>query len=223
MTAPNGPAQQRAMRLALSHHVALQPDRITALGLHGTGTALGDPIELGAAAGLCSSMFLALDILNKAVLHKLYRPAQLLEMCMPALAQVSAWCLTCTDADPSYVFYVISGVLLEGHVAPQPLLVAASKSAVGHAESASGMMGLGQAQARLQGWGCTPILHLRSLNQHVLSVLLQQRGKRSMKVPRQTAGNALLSSDQKRSMGVSAFAFQVCPRAAAQPWCIWQS
>ena len=47
LTAPNGPSQQAAIRQALQA-AALEPHRMTALQLHGTGTPLGDPIELGA-------------------------------------------------------------------------------------------------------------------------------------------------------------------------------
>ena len=46
LTAPNGPAQQEAIRSAgNSQHV-------TGLQMHGTGTALGDPIEVGAAVAV---------------------------------------------------------------------------------------------------------------------------------------------------------------------------
>ena len=48
LTAPNGPSQQAAVRQALQAS-ALEPHQMTALQLHGTGTPLGDPIELGAA------------------------------------------------------------------------------------------------------------------------------------------------------------------------------
>ncbi|MCF3650819.1 type I polyketide synthase [Synoicihabitans lomoniglobus] len=48
LTAPNGPAQQAVIRAALRDaHVA--PHQISFLETHGTGTALGDPIEVNAA------------------------------------------------------------------------------------------------------------------------------------------------------------------------------
>ena len=51
LTAPNGPAQQTVIRssLAISN---LAADAIAALGMHGTGTALGDPIEMGGIAAV---------------------------------------------------------------------------------------------------------------------------------------------------------------------------
>ena len=48
LTAPNGPSQQQAIREALASAL-LEPGQMTALQLHGTGTPLGDPIEMGAA------------------------------------------------------------------------------------------------------------------------------------------------------------------------------
>eukprot|EP00404_Azadinium_spinosum_P059164 CAMPEP_0180696670 /NCGR_PEP_ID=MMETSP1038_2-20121128/3102_1 /TAXON_ID=632150 /ORGANISM="Azadinium spinosum, Strain 3D9" /LENGTH=1073 /DNA_ID=CAMNT_0022728163 /DNA_START=6 /DNA_END=3227 /DNA_ORIENTATION=- len=46
MTAPNGPAQQMCIRCSMDE-AGLMPHDITASECHGTGTALGDPIEVG--------------------------------------------------------------------------------------------------------------------------------------------------------------------------------
>lgn len=48
LTAPHGPSQQALLREALTLSGAAAHD-IEVLELHGTGTALGDPIEVGAA------------------------------------------------------------------------------------------------------------------------------------------------------------------------------
>lgn len=51
LTAPNGPAQQEVMRAALTT-ANLAAGQVTAVQLHGTGTSLGDPIEVGALAAV---------------------------------------------------------------------------------------------------------------------------------------------------------------------------
>jgi len=47
ITAPNGPAQEAVIRAALAN-AGVAPDEIGYVETHGTGTPLGDPIELGA-------------------------------------------------------------------------------------------------------------------------------------------------------------------------------
>ena len=47
LTVPNGPAQQAVIRQALERS-KIEPHQVSYLETHGTGTALGDPIEVGA-------------------------------------------------------------------------------------------------------------------------------------------------------------------------------
>ena len=48
LTAPNGPSQQALIRAAVVA-ASLPATRLNLLSMHGTGTSLGDPIEVGAA------------------------------------------------------------------------------------------------------------------------------------------------------------------------------
>lgn len=51
LTAPNGPAQQIVMRQAMSS-ASMSSDLLSLIQMHGTGTPLGDPIEVGAIAAV---------------------------------------------------------------------------------------------------------------------------------------------------------------------------
>ena len=51
LTVPNGPAQERVIAEALSR-AGIAPSEVDYLEAHGTGTELGDPVEVGAAASV---------------------------------------------------------------------------------------------------------------------------------------------------------------------------
>ena len=48
MTAPNGPSQQRCIRSSLQMAQLGDGASLSIMERHGTGTSLGDPIEIGA-------------------------------------------------------------------------------------------------------------------------------------------------------------------------------
>jgi acyl transferase domain-containing protein len=145
LTAPNGPAQQDAVRAALAD-AGLGAADVGAVGMHGTGTSLGDPIEVGALAAAL------------------------------------------------------------GGAGSRPLLLASSKSWLGHAEPAAGVVGVLQAVQQLGSRQAAPICHLRALNPLVASALDSARG---WSLPRQPAGVAAAEAVAVARCGVSAFAFQV--------------
>jgi len=51
LTVPNGPSQQAVIRQALEN-AKVEPSQVTYIEAHGTGTSLGDPIEVGALAAV---------------------------------------------------------------------------------------------------------------------------------------------------------------------------
>ena len=55
LTAPNGPSQQRVIKQALKN-ANVSADQIDYIEAHGTGTSLGDPIEIGALAEIFSTV-----------------------------------------------------------------------------------------------------------------------------------------------------------------------
>ena len=70
LTAPNGPSQTALIKacLAASH---LQPQQLALVSVHGTGTQLGDPIEVGAigqavAQGRASGLHRVALVSNKS-------------------------------------------------------------------------------------------------------------------------------------------------------------
>ena len=147
LTAPNGPAQQEVVRAALAA-AGLAAAGVAALSMHGTGTPLGDPIEVGAALAVCAT------------------PERQL-----------------------------------------PLVLAASKSWVGHAEPAAGLAGLLFAKHVGQQRHSLALLHLRTVNPYVASALEEASHPTPALLSRQAGGLPTLQSAQLAT-AVSAFAFQ---------------
>jgi hypothetical protein len=146
LTSPNGPAQQMCIRQALRRGGS-SSGHISELQLHGTGTALGDPIEIAAVDGVFGT---------SAHEHRIR-----LQSC---------------------------------------------KSIMGHAEPAAGIAGILHTVLGFQM--ASPILHLRSLNQHLLAIFpaADHRGEnRSQYIVAKQHATSPLSTTGR---GVSAFAYQ---------------
>jgi len=139
LTAPHGPSQSASLRRAL-RSANVVGEAIEKLQMHGTGTPLGDPIEVG------------------ATIAALARPSNALPMS------------------------------LEAH-----------KSHVGHTETASGMVALMQPLISLVHGYVEKILHLRTLNPHVESIV---------KNARCAVSHRTLSARAATTAGASSFAFQ---------------
>ncbi|GFE68911.1 type I polyketide synthase [Chroococcus sp. FPU101] len=59
LTVPNGPAQQAVIRQALNN-AKIEPEQVNYIETHGTGTALGDPIEVGGLGAVFEQNLLVL-------------------------------------------------------------------------------------------------------------------------------------------------------------------
>lgn len=131
----------------------LQLLQVDILQMHGTGTSLGDPIEVGAVAAVFSQ-------------------------------RVSA--------------------------STSPTALITSKSSMGHAEPAAGIVGVLHSLNAVQQGALPSLMHLRTLNPFVASALGSGRGDGPFFLPRQLAPRAMCGGQgQALVSGVSSFAFQV--------------
>ena len=100
-----------------------------------------------------------------------------------------------------------AGLLLAGP--NQPLTMMAAKSSLGHSEPAAGVMNMLHACKALQAAMTLPILHLRSINPHIIASMDQSSAKARTLLPRQAAPRVIgLAAGGSIVSGVSAFAFQ---------------
>lgn len=97
----------------------------------------------------------------------------------------------------------------------QPIALAAAKSRAGHGETGAGVLGIVAVVAQLRSSAASPLLHLRSVNPHVASLLGRDPGsKRLSAAVARTAAPAVDAvstgnGDAAWHSGVSSFAFQV--------------
>ncbi len=128
--------------------------------MHGTGTPLGDPIEIGAAAAVLG----------------------------PTLGQPTS---THSNGETTHLEPTAGGAEW-ARVGGSNLVLAAVKSAVGHAEPAAGVSGLAHALLQSQQAAAQPILHLRGVNPHVGAIMSQ--GPRSGWLAPPPAGGSTFST-----------------------------
>jgi acyl transferase domain-containing protein len=138
LTVPNGSAQQALIRQALQQS-RIQPSQVSYIETHGTGTALGDPIEVN------------------------------------AIAEVFA------DSRP------------------QPLILGAVKTNIGHTEAAAGIAGLIKTVLALQHQEIPANLHFQTPNPQISWAEIP------VQVPTQSL--SWPKAEQPRVAGVSAFGF----------------
>ena len=74
LTAPNGPSQRALVGIALDFAQASAAE-VGYVAIHGTGTPLGDPIEVGALSGALSNQHHHLHLGSVKVLFTLFRLA----------------------------------------------------------------------------------------------------------------------------------------------------
>lgn len=124
--------------------------------------------------------------------------------------------LICPTGDPIEVGAAAEVLLPPGSSSSKPaaLVLASSKSFLGHAEPAAGVVGMLHAAHMLSHGMVPPIAHLQQLNPYVQAAATVASGMWSM--PRQAAGllhaaaASTVSAEQQAlgTIGTSAFAFQ---------------
>lgn len=154
LTAPNGPAQTALIRTALSMATSAMTD-VAVASLHGTGTPLGDPIEVGA--------------LGNAMQGGLATAA------WPPLALIS------NKVGPAESLPDLHGIVYGvGRGSDRGLLVL--QSCYGHTEGTAGVSGALMALASLSNQRLPPVINLRNMNAYVVSSL-EGWGQRNGRVP----------------------------------------
>ena len=203
---------QVVIRAALSDANA-DPHDVAALQLHGTGTGLGDPIEVSSAAAVLRKHLVvgstddhmpgASPLPDGLATHTTCRTADL--AMLHSVSVVASFLLPICRSRSSIVQFRC--LPSEMPVTALAVLLMASKSWNGHAEPAAGLVAMLHAHQSILHAAALPLLHLRHLNPYV-SATMETTSDGPLpwaRAGRQPGG----SGGKLLSCGISAFAFQV--------------
>ena len=171
LTAPNGPSQTSLLQEALVSG-QLQASAVGTVSVHGTGTPLGDPIEVGALG------------------HGLKVP-------QPQMGTHQTSVGTHQPQVGAHQTSVGTQSHMGTHQAQvgthRPLELVSNKSCFGHTEGAAGLTGLLLAVGCLQHCSRPPIMHLRGMNPHVGAALADWQLQMNLRpvIPRQAHGMSM--------------------------------
>ena len=220
LTAPNGPSQQMVIKGALTEG-ALFPNEVDALEMHGTGTALGDPIEIGAIIAVFKGAHVAST-------HILSHTWYLIDMAYYIIDIGAAKLCIIQVSLGNHLWRSVTGLIwfgfnrkicsfqavVECFIAERDhaLRLTAAKSSIGHAEPAAGSIGIAHTMSLLHGQLSGSLKHLRNIN-HVILEALRLTNLDGLAMPKQGAAaintKYIGSTTATRSIQcVSSFAFQ---------------
>merc|ERR1719401_132110 len=141
MTAPNGPSQQECIRGSMKEAI-LTANQVTCAECHGTGTALGDPIEVGALRGVMQNRVVPIfQTSAKAHIGHLEASAG-----MAGVIKCIIMCAACTGSPNCHFFTLNAHLDVNGY----PTLFCTEMADYGYNSGYSGVssFGFGGANAR---------------------------------------------------------------------------
>ena len=227
LTAPNGPSQQAVLTAAARGASPALDRPADALEMHGTGTALGDPIEFGAAVAVFAAAregFARFERFSKGGGMRPSSDGNRGNRPSSDGKDASAANGTAANGTPSPSPSRANGTpntpRTDAEHTPHhtviPAFLSGIKSARGHAEAAAGAWGLIHAASQLTTRRGGATNHLREINPHVARVLRLRADTVPVAAPRrQDRGWASPHNHERVSSrlgihvhGASSFAFQ---------------
>ena len=215
LTAPNGPSQAALQRSTLLE-ASVPPECVSLISLHGTGTPLGDPIEVGAlgqgfAGKRCKGlqMSTSMAITYFVTMPQSWKQSMLLRKQLWPSCSLSAErsaerhnCIAIKDSfaarnrcqlphqddlkEPKMRWLHFTA----GKARQTPMGIVSNKSCFGHTEGAAGLTGMLLAVESCAARAMAPVMHLRNCNPHVATALESWQAKSmfTASVPLQATG-----------------------------------